>query len=359
MLRIAIVGCGKIADGHVSQARATGRATVVAACDNEPLMVEQLCVRHAVPGQYTDLATMIEAERPEVLHVATPPGSHLAIARIALQAGCHVFMEKPFALDGAQTESILALARENNRHVGVNYLYNFESPPLALRRWLAEGRLGDIVHVETSYGYNLAGDYGMAVLSDPSHWVHGLPGKLFHNVLDHVLAKLSLFFTGDAEVTAHAFRRREASGNALLDALDDELLVVLREAGRTATARISAHGRPVSHAMRVVGTQDTVEIDYLNRTFVRAARWDQPSALGRLFPAWLQARRFRAEAWRNIREFRRYEYHYFQGMRTLLGEFYDAIEGKGPEPITPSQIRDVGRLMDKIVMAARGGKEPA
>ena len=98
MLRIGIVGCGKIADGHVEQIRATGRGDVVAVCDREPLMVEQLAERMRIPGRHTDLATMLANERLDVVHVATPPDSHLPIARQAMEAGCHVFMEKPFAL---------------------------------------------------------------------------------------------------------------------------------------------------------------------------------------------------------------------------------------------------------------------
>ena len=70
MLRIGIVGCGKIADGHVEQIRATGRGDVVAVCDREPLMVEQLAERMRIPGRHTDLATMLANERLDVVHVA-------------------------------------------------------------------------------------------------------------------------------------------------------------------------------------------------------------------------------------------------------------------------------------------------
>src|SRR4051812_49139913 len=73
MLRIGIVGCGKIADAHLEQIRALGRGEVVAVCDSEPLMAEQLAVRMNVPARYTDFAAMLAGERLDVVHVATPP----------------------------------------------------------------------------------------------------------------------------------------------------------------------------------------------------------------------------------------------------------------------------------------------
>ena len=102
MLRVGIIGCGKIADGHVEQIRAIGRGEVVAVCDREPLMAEQLAVRLKIPGRYDDAAEMFAKERLDVVHIATPPDSHLFLAKMAFAAGCHVFMEKPFALTAAQ-----------------------------------------------------------------------------------------------------------------------------------------------------------------------------------------------------------------------------------------------------------------
>lgn len=353
-LRIGIVGCGKIADGHIGQVRAIGRGEVVAVCDREPLMAEQLAVRMAVPGRYTDLAEMLAKESIDVLHVATPPDSHAAIACMAMDAGCHVFVEKPFALTGAEAEKILAHANARSRRVSVNYLYNFETPGLELDELLARGALGEIVHLDTNYGYNLSGDYGLAVMADPGHWVHRLPGKLFHNVLDHVLAKIVAHVDDDFSIRTLAFRRREATGHAIVDAMPDELRFMVRSGGTTATGMVSAHGRPVAHTLRVVGTLDSVEADYAARTLVRSARQSQPSALGRLFPAWVQARQFRGNAWRNLKRFRRHEFHYFQPMRVLLDRFYDAVEGKRPDdPIPQAHILRVCRMIDAIVADMR------
>ncbi len=353
MLRIGIVGCGKIADAHVEQIRALGRGEVVAVCDSEPLMAEQLAVRMNVAARYTDFARMLAEARLDVVHVATPPSSHVALAGAAMDAGCHVFVEKPFAPTASDAEIIFARARETGRRVSVNYLYNFETPALDLQAMLDRGELGEIVHLETAYGYNLGGDYGLALMSDPQHWVHRLPGRLFHNVLDHVLAKVVAHLGDDASVQVVSFRRRDASGDAALDAMPDELRFLIRSGGVTASGIVSAHARPVAHSLKVYGARDSVELDYATRTIVRSARQNQPSAIGRLFPAWAQARQYKRNGWRNVGRFRRHEFHYFQGMRVLLARFYDAIETGAPDPIPPDQILRVCRLIDRIVDAMK------
>lgn len=352
MLKVGIVGCGRIADGHVEQVRAIGRAQVAAVCDHEPLMAEQLAVRLDVPMRYDDFAHMLAREALDVVHVATPPQSHVALACAALAAGCHVFVEKPFALDAEGTRAILDAAAHHGRRVCVNHLYNHETPALRLQQLLQAGALGELVHLDAHYGYDLGGDYGRAVLADPAHWVHDLPGRLFHNVLDHLLAKLAPHLGDEVEqVQVLALRRRAAVGHAALDTMPDELRFLLRGGAVTACGTVSAHGRPAAHTLRVVGTRDTVELDYAARTLVRSARQAQPSALGRLFPPWVQAARLAAEGWRNLGDFRRARFHYFQPMRVLLARFYDAIEHGAPEPITPACILRVASLTDRVVQA--------
>ena len=81
MLRVAIVGCGKIADAHVEEVGKIAGARVAAVCDRELLMAEQLAVRYGVASHYDDFARLLDEIRPDVVHITTPPQSHLALAR--------------------------------------------------------------------------------------------------------------------------------------------------------------------------------------------------------------------------------------------------------------------------------------
>jgi len=72
-LKIAIVGCGKIADAHVEEIAKISTARLVAVCDLEPIMAEQLAMRYQVPHWYSDVQAMLDAEKPDVVHITTPP----------------------------------------------------------------------------------------------------------------------------------------------------------------------------------------------------------------------------------------------------------------------------------------------
>src|SRR3954447_16530795 len=163
-LRIGVVGCGKIADGHVEEIQKLPSAEVVGVCDLEPIMAEQLAVRYGIPRHYSDIDAMLAAERLDVLHIATPPQSHLLLTQKAVAAGCHVYVEKPLAMTGTDARLLIETVERSGRKLTINYWPNFDPPGIALRDAVASGALGDIIHVESYLGYNLAGAFGEALL---------------------------------------------------------------------------------------------------------------------------------------------------------------------------------------------------
>ncbi len=349
-LKVCIVGCGKIADGHAEEIRKARGATLAAVCDIEPLMAEQLAARYKIQRHYGDFAKMLETEKPDVVHITTPPGSHPALAEAAMSAGAHVYVEKPFALDQAAGRRIVECAERTGRKLTINYWPNFEPQALELGELVAGGALGEIVHVESYFGYSLAGDFGSALLGDSGHWVHRLPGKLFHNVLDHIVNKMTPFI-GEAppRVSAMAYRRRPATGDAVIDGVLDELRFLAAGERASATGTFCAHARPVGHTLRLYGTQGTAHVDYNMRTVVVEPEQSMPSALGRLFPAFETARRYRRQARKNLRRFIRSEFHYFSGMGTLIGRFYECIRDNTAPPIAYGEILRVSGIMDEII----------
>ena len=346
-MKAAIVGCGKIADAHVEEIRKIPTAQLVAVCDLEPIMAEQLAVRYGIPRQYVDVTEMLERERPDVLHITTPPQSHLQLARLAFDAGCHVFLEKPVALSCFEVKRIVDAARASHRKLTVNYWPNFEVQALELRRLCEEGILGDPVHIESMLGYNLAGEFGMAIKHDPDHWVRRMPGMLFQNVLDHVLNKIVPFIDDEQPaVHACAYQLENAGGRA--DGLLDELRVLIRGAKVSAYATFSSHARPIGHVLRVYGTLNTAHIDSNARTIVLERPQSIPSSLGRLIPPFLAARDYFGQGLRNVRRFSGARFHFFDGMRELLTRFYSCIEDESSPPIAYQDIVRVSEIMEQV-----------
>jgi predicted dehydrogenase len=348
MLNIGIVGCGKIADSHIEEIRKLGCARVLAVCDLEPILAEQLAVRYSVPHWYTDFDRMLCNHRFDVIHIATPPRSHLALAQKSAEAGSHVFLEKPLALNAIDGRRLIECLEHTVRKMTINYWYNFETPALALKEFVARGNLGDPIHIESYYGYDLAGGFGQAVLSDDRHWVHQLPGKLFQNIIDHAINKITPFLPDEpVEIIARAYRRQNLDDDRKDDVLD-ELRVMILAGGMSAYVTFSSHARPVGHFMRIYGTKNTAHIDFALRSMLVEEKQTIPSALGRLLPPFRASWQFLRQATRNAREFTGSRFQFFAGMNRLLSMFYESVVRDTPVPIPYAEILRVSQIMDEI-----------
>lgn len=353
MIKAAIVGCGKIADAHVEEIQKLDHARVVAVCDIVPLMAEQLACRYGVEGWYQNLSTMLQAVHPDVVHITTPPQFHLEIVRQAVAAGSHVYVEKPLALDAEQTRQLIESVTQAGKKLTVNFWCNFDPPGLQLNELVRQGVLGTPVHVESHLGYDLNGTFGKALLADPNHWIHRLPGKLFQNNLDHILNKIVPFLPDvPPEVSVLAFRTGKELHHDVRDELLDELRVTIRAENVTAYATFTSHAQPPLHLLRVYGSKKTVTVDYNLRVVTFAEELQPPSALGRLLPPFRLARQNLRQALQNVGRFRRSQAHYFAGMNQLIRRFYDSVENDAPLPISYRDMLRVANLMDAIVAGA-------
>ena len=94
--RAVLVGTGGIGDAHVNAVNATGgRVQLVAACDIDATRARSFCDRHKIATAHTDYATMLKAEKPDIVLVAAPPGLHADMSIAAMEAGAWVLCEKP------------------------------------------------------------------------------------------------------------------------------------------------------------------------------------------------------------------------------------------------------------------------
>src|ERR1700678_2126439 len=184
MLRVAIVGCGKIADQHVLAVQRLADCQIVALCDREVLMARQLGERFGITECFSDLQELLKATSPDVVHITTPPQSHYAVAIQCLEAGQHVYLEKPFTVTAAEAKELIQLAENKNLKIAPGHNYQFTLEMLEMRKLVAQNFLGGKpVHVESHWPYDLSDtSYVGPILGSRAHWVRQLPGQLFHNL---------------------------------------------------------------------------------------------------------------------------------------------------------------------------------
>ncbi|MDE0300284.1 MAG: Gfo/Idh/MocA family oxidoreductase [Candidatus Poribacteria bacterium] len=145
-LRVAVIGCGAIGSLHARAVTQSRHAQMMAACDVEPKRAEAVAESTGanVYGNFEDL---LLAERLDVVTVATPEHLHLAPVVKSMEAGCHVFCEKPMASTLKDAKRMADVAAQLGRHLAIDYNRRFGFGYLKAKDLCTSGAVGEIRYV--------------------------------------------------------------------------------------------------------------------------------------------------------------------------------------------------------------------
>src|SRR3989441_453217 len=351
MLRGAIVGCGKIADAHASQILRIKECEIVGVCDSEPLMARQLYERFPVKRHYSRLAELLSDARPDVVHIATPPESHFAIASFCLERGCHVYVEKPITLREEEARRLIALANDQGLKLTAGHDDQFSHVARRMRSLIASGYLGgDPVHMESYYCYDLTEPgYARALLGDKQHWIRRLPGGLLHNLISHGIARIAEFLTSDSpQVIAYGFVSPLIKRMNESEIVDELRVVICEEERTTAYFTFSSQMRPSIHQFRIYGQKNGLILDQDQETLIKLRGGRFKSYLEKFIPPVSFAEQYLGNLMKNARTFLARDFHMDSGKKYLIESFYRSITHGTPVPIQYREILLTARIMDTI-----------
>ncbi len=202
-LRGAIVGAGFISSGRHLPAlsRLNGRVEMVALSDLNGGMARAVADQFRIPKVYSDAAEMIVKEKPELVDICTPPSTHAKLAAMSIEQGCHVMIEKPMALNPADCDTIVNMARRRNVKVCVAHTGLFYEPLIKARQLVGQGAIGEFrgMHILLS----TPTDY---MTSKPDHWAHRLPGGAIGETAPHPVYMSLAFLKGIRAVTVEGVK---------------------------------------------------------------------------------------------------------------------------------------------------------
>ncbi len=195
VIRIGLVGLGKMGLSHMSIVRPHPDVDLVAVCDSTRYLLDVL-------GKYTgvqvfsDYEAMIREAALDAVIVATPTHMHSHMVRLALEAGLHVFCEKPFVLDPADGKELAAMAESRGLVTQVGYHNRFVGSFREVKRLLDSGAIGEVVG-------GLAEAYGPVVLKPSgSSWRSrsSTGGGCLYDYAAHPLDLMSWYLGSPLEV---------------------------------------------------------------------------------------------------------------------------------------------------------------
>lgn len=156
-VKIALVGCGRIAQRHAQYAAEFGE--LVAVCDIDFYKAEDLAGQYKEVKAYKDIKALLYDGGFDVVSVCTPNGLHAEHSIMALNAGCHVLCEKPMAISVADCGEMIKAAEKNNRRLFAVKQNRFNPPVSAVKNAIDDGVFGKIYSVQLSCFWNRNFDY--------------------------------------------------------------------------------------------------------------------------------------------------------------------------------------------------------
>lgn len=195
MLKVAIVGMGNIGNTHAPVYKADPLADLVAVCDIIPERADKAAARYGARAYYS-VDEMLKNEQLDAVSVTTAGvengGDHFAPVMQCLEAGLNVLGEKPISNDIVKARQMVAKAAEKGVYFGINLNHRFVPPAARAKKWIQEGKLGDLLLINMTMWINNP--------NETSPWFH--LRALHPHSLD-----IMRFFCGDVK-RVHAFLNR-------------------------------------------------------------------------------------------------------------------------------------------------------
>jgi predicted dehydrogenase len=334
-VRVALLGCGRIAHVHAGYLRQVPEVEFVGACDLDPAGREGFTARWQVPT-FADVGELIAAAQPQVVHVLTPPATHAELAVQLLEAGRHVLVEKPMALTTSDADAMVAAAQRTGRLLTVDHNRWFDPVVQQARALLETGRLGTLVGVEVFAGAAA----GEGDLPETGHWKATLPGGILYDLAPHPAYLLNGFVGGVEQL--HAVRRLDADGRV------QELRAVADGGRATGSLTISLATRPPVNLITLYGSSMTVQANLNNMTLVVRRTRQVPKLIGKVLPNLDEAAQLLRATVVNGVEFLRGRQRFYPGMGLHFRALYSALAAGQPPPVSAEDGRAAVSLLQQL-----------
>jgi len=343
-MRVALIGAGNIATVHGPIVVRHPEAELVGIADRDLTRAQSLAGRLGGCPCFDDFGVMLRETQPDVVHVLTPPASHVRVAVEALEHGCHALVEKPLAPDAEAAGEIIAAAKANGRLVCVNHNMVFEHTVQEALQVFKSGALGDLVSVEAVYQFDPR--RYPAILeegAERSHWTYGLKGGPLEDLMPHPASLVCELLPRIAEVKVIGANR-----GWLPKGWWDEVRVLVGSNGPLGSISISLSQRPDVITFAIKGTEGMVEADLFADTVVVRRKLGLPRAAVRGLSGFQSGAQCIKGGVNNLLRFGLGRMDKSNGVQPLVERFYRAIQGRGALPVTPEASLKVVELMQSI-----------
>jgi len=338
-LKVAIVGCGAVADKrHIpSFARLRDNVVIQSVCDKNEELAKKVALKYRIPRVYTNQTEMLAAEKLDIIDVCTPPQIHASIAVEALELGCHVLLEKPMALTVADCDKMIEAAHKSGRSLCVVHNVLFHPPLMRAMKLVAEGAIGKFIGMRI-----LLADPKDEMIMREDYWIHKLPGGLIGETGPHPVYISLAFLNKVNSVDVYAKNFLEHTW-----ARFDEFRIELEGQVAMSSIAISYSGNRYAAEVEIFGTEGALYIDLHSMLVLRYGPKTSLS-FGKLVSTSLSTV-FQMLGGLLSNSFKVATGRFHLGHDNIIELFVDSLLNNTKPPVTGEDGREVVRVMEMIV----------
>ncbi|HEY49186.1 MAG TPA: Gfo/Idh/MocA family oxidoreductase [Dehalococcoidia bacterium] len=337
-LRVGLVGCGHVAQfAHIPALKRIKQAELASVCDVNSAVAQEIAKRFSIQGFYASLSEMLQDERLDIVDICTPPDTHASLALQAMEAGCHVLVEKPMALNTQESDQMIKASQNLGLKLGIGH--NMLLHPLISRAisMVTNGYIGELAGLDIQY---LLNRYRGAVARH-EHWCHNLHGGIFTNKLPPPISLAMAFLRNLEPVAVQSIKYTDREW-----LIADDLRVILQGDNGMATITVSTNCPKDIFILDIFGTKRNLHLHLNNAVMYTCgmARYGRCSVVFENFRQGLQI--LTGTASTALKTALRK--HHFGHYALLLG-FIESIQNDTEPPITAEEGRESIRLIEKII----------
>jgi predicted dehydrogenase len=269
-LRVATVGAGYFSQFHHDAWTRIAGVSLVAVCDTDRTKAEGFAKRFGIPRIYTDAAAMLDAERPDLVDIISPPPSHLALIRLAAERRINAICQKPFCQNLGEAQTAVQEAERAGIRLVVHDNFRFQPWYGEIKQRLDARALGDVY--QATFRLRPGDGQGARAYLDRQPYFQTMERFLVHETAIHFIDTFRFLFGKVRSIFADLRRLNPVIAG------EDAGLVLFEHAGGVRS--LFDGNRLVDHAaenrrltmgeMLVEGSASVIRLDGDGRLFERA-----------------------------------------------------------------------------------------
>ncbi len=185
-IRVAVVGLGHWGPNLARNIHALSDARLHALCDADAARLQRWAERYPTARAVSDFHRLLEDPSLDAVMLATPVRTHYALARAVLQAGKHVFVEKPLARTTQEARELVQLAESKGLILMVGHVFLYNAAVRQVKAYIDSGELGEIYYIYAQrlnlgivrQDVNALWNFAPHDISIINYWLGGMPVRV-------------------------------------------------------------------------------------------------------------------------------------------------------------------------------------